>query len=549
MHDFLDVPRQVGDCVLRRRLGRGGMGEVWLASKGELAKPCVVKFLLPKFSSDPEYRRRFFREAKILASLRHGRIVTIIDYGEYEGWLYIVMDYVDGVDLGTFCRALWKGSDVVPTDVAAYIVGEVLEAVRHAHERAPGGNPDGIIHRDITPGNVLISSEGEISLSDFGLALHERDFSHDVFGTLAYMAPEQARGLPCFESDLYGVGGLLLYMLTGRPPRKVQSIAELVDDTGLVSIETGRALPDQLHRLLGLCLAPKVEHRLPSAYDGLRLLDSWPGYRKKTSVIAGLYANHVGPRHTGTTEAHPAADEPREQGGTVRVPAVTQPVADEAPPGAAAPVDVETRKVEAATPEPVEVEVEPAARPSKATPQALWKPWWVGDDDDDDHDDDDAEDEMLTRRYLPPADQAEPDAPRLFRRPRSPRAADIEVEVDGEPVPPLGPTQRLPSLGLSPGRPAAEPTATEPQDPTPTAPPEKPGGPDAGLPNVMGSSHGRSARGGWWVMVAAFLGLGVGGGVAFHFGGRVLRESEPQRRGAVLPSRTDDLSTPTADAQ
>jgi serine/threonine-protein kinase len=176
---------------------------LWLACKRGLTKPCVIKVLLPQYSRDPEYRRRFLREAELLAQLRYCRIVPIIDFGECEGWLYIVMEYIDGVDLGRFCRALAAQRQIMPVEVVAYIAGEVFEALRHAHNRAPGGRPLGIIHRDITPGNVLISSEGEVFLTDFGLARRNMDLSGEVFGTLEYMAPEQAEGMATFQSDLY----------------------------------------------------------------------------------------------------------------------------------------------------------------------------------------------------------------------------------------------------------------------------------------------------------------------------------------------------------
>ncbi|MEX1362553.1 MAG: serine/threonine-protein kinase, partial [Nannocystaceae bacterium] len=296
------VPRRLGEYQLRRPIGRGGMGEVWLAAKDGLTKPCVVKVLLPRYSADPEYRRRFFREAEILAMLRHGRIVPIIDYGESRGWLYIVMEYIDGVDLGTFCRALVREGGRVPANVAAYVIGEVLEALRHAHERSPGGEHRGVIHRDVTPGNVMISSEGEVFLTDFGLALRETELSGEVFGTLEYMAPEQVKGCACFQSDLFAAGGVLYFMLTGRPPRQARNVAQLIANLEVVQHEICRddvATPVQ--RLIELCLVTSLAERIESARDGILLLDKWPGYRKETTVTAALYSSYVGPRKTGLT--------------------------------------------------------------------------------------------------------------------------------------------------------------------------------------------------------------------------------------------------------
>ena len=407
------------------------MGEVWLASKSELEKPCVVKVLLAKYSRDPEYRRRFFREASILAKLRHSRVVSIIDFGECEGWLYIAMDYIDGVDLGRFCRAITGHGEALPVSVAAYVIGEVLEALRHAHRRAPGGRPLGIIHRDITPGNVIISSEGEVFLTDFGLARHDADLSGDVFGTLEYLAPEQADGSACCQSDLYGVGGLLHFMLTGRPPRKARNASEMMANLRPAIGDLGRDdVAEPILRLLRLCLEPDVVNRIGSANEGILLLDSWPAYHKETTVTAQLYQRHVGPPRTGLTgiiaaavssrSAH--ADEgpwiPRvEPGGTLRLAAGGTLRVER-------PLEVVVAARPRSGPSPSASEPVAVAAPEPSQPELLWRAWWV--DADDDCDEDEAEEGATTRvepprelppRPLPPLHLAEPDAPRLFRRP------------------------------------------------------------------------------------------------------------------------------------
>lgn len=302
MREEHEVPEWLGDYKLRNLIARGGMGEVWLAAKHGTGKPCVVKVLRREFSRDPEYRRRFFREARILELLNHGRIVPIIHFGEHQGWLYIVMAYIDGVDLGRFCRAVFEHGEGLPVEVVGYIAGDVLEALRHAHERAPGGRPLRIIHRDVTPGNVLISSEGEVFVTDFGVARQLGDVSADVFGTLDYMAPEQWEGEPCFQSDLYGLGGLILFMLTGRPPRRVKTPSEMHGNLRPVLGDLGRDdTPEPLERLLRLCLEPDLAKRLRSAREGILLLEKWNGYGKRAIVTSALYKRHVGPQRTGLT--------------------------------------------------------------------------------------------------------------------------------------------------------------------------------------------------------------------------------------------------------
>lgn len=482
MREEHEVPEWLGDYKLRKLIARGGMGEVWLAAKHGAGKPCAVKVLRRELSRDPDYRRRFFREAEILERLNHGRIVPILHCGEHHGWLYIAMAYVDGVDLGRFCRAIFEHGEVLPVEVVGYIAGDALEGLRHAHERAPGGRPLHIIHRDVTPGNVLVSSEGEVFVTDFGVARQLGDVSADVFGTFDYMAPEQWEGEPCFQSDLYGLGGLLLFMLTGRSPRRVKTPSEMHANLRPVIGDLGREdVPEPLELLLRLCLEPDLAKRLRSAREGILLLEKWSGYGKRAIVTSALYNRHVGPQRTGLTgilrsaprrSAEPTddhTDQPSDvargviAGGTLRAEAGEQPLGG-APVNAAqtslvrtevlnlpvqAPMGSSPEPVglivadESVTPEatvllvppsgsPAPDELEPSlaspeppttAEPEPQPPGPLWRPWWGETQDED------PEDGVTTRfvrsryprpRSLPPPHLAEPDAPRLFRRPLRP---------------------------------------------------------------------------------------------------------------------------------
>lgn len=524
MREEHEVPEWLGDYKLRKLIARGGMGEVWLAAKHGIGKPCAVKVLRREFSRDPDYRRRFFREAEILERLNHGRIVPILHCGEHHGWLYIAMAYVDGVDLGRFCRAIFEPGEVLPVEVVAYIAGDVLEGLRHAHERAPGGRPLHIIHRDVTPGNVLISSEGEVFVTDFGVARQLGDVSADVFGTFDYMAPEQWEGEPCFQSDLYGLGGLLLFMLTGRPPRRVKTPSEMQANLRPVIGDLGREdVPEPLELLLRLCLEPDLAKRLRSAREGIMLLEKWSGYGKRAIVTSALYNRHVGPQRTGltgilrsaprrsaeTTDEH--ADQPSDvaegvvAGGTVRAepgkpPSVGAPanaaqtnlvrtevltppggliVADGSVTGGTVRVDAGRAKPEATvllvppSGSPARDELEPSlaspelpttAEPEPRPPELLWRPWWG------EMHDEDPEDGVTTRfvpsrhprpRSLPPPHLAEPDAPRLFRRPLRPTPTG---SGESSAPPPRPETERMPppeSLIPSHGVQSADATLAE----------------------------------------------------------------------------------------
>lgn len=539
MREEHEVPEWLGDYQLRHLIARGGMGEVWLASKHGKGKPCVVKVLRREYSRDPEYRRRFFREAKILELLNHGRIVPIIHFGEDKGWLYIVMAYVDGVDLGRFCRAVFEQGEVLPVEVVAYVAGDVLEGLRHAHERAPGGRPLNIIHRDVTPGNVIVSSEGEVFVTDFGVARQLGDISADVFGTLDYMAPEQWEGEPCAQSDLYGVGGLILFMLTGRAPRRVKTPSEMYANLRPIIGDLGRDdVPEPLERLLRLCLEPHLPKRLRSAREGIVLLEGCKGYGKRATVTGALYKRHVGPQRTGLTglvrsaprqwaegvdedQDPPLADtDAAVAGGTMqaepdpappkivvtgheRTEVLATPVrADQGSPGLPSvivsggtvrvdPTEPQPPLVDFVRPQPeativlvpqrsgdepqfpagaapelsvARPEPKAASQPEPQPPELLWKPWWSETSDTD------PEDSVTTRfvpsrhprpRSLPPAHLAEPDAPRLFRRPHRPPAVDdSESSAPGNAdAPPPKPPKGVSTSDAIPPEQAGDPSA------------------------------------------------------------------------------------------
>jgi len=302
------LPGRIGGYRLLRRIGRGGMGEVWLARKPGLVKPCALKIVLPEHARNPEYRQRFLDEARILSTLRHGCIVTVIEVGEADGYLFIAMDYIDGVNLRTLCEALVAQGRRLPVIVSSYVIGEVFEALRHAHTRTIGGVSHGVIHRDVTPDNVMISSEGEVFLSDFGIACFGADGSAEMCGKLQYMAPEQGMGSASYRSDIWSACGVLHYMLTGEPPRHALTVTEFMENMHPLVRPTGRRdVPEPLERLRASGLEPDAGRRLASAKDALLLLESWLGYRKTTTMLAEIYADVIGPARSGITDLMPMA--------------------------------------------------------------------------------------------------------------------------------------------------------------------------------------------------------------------------------------------------
>lgn len=190
------------------------MAQVYLARDRSLDRPVAVKELVPEFATDPSFVERFRREAQAAANLAHPNIVGVYDWGAQDGTYFIVMEYVDGPSLSQVVR---RDGPLHPRR-AAEIAGEVAAALGFAHSR-------GVVHRDVKPGNVLLTSTGQSKVTDFGIARALSSSDDDltqagsVMGTATYFSPEQAQGLPVDpRSDLYSLGVVLYEMVTGRPP-------------------------------------------------------------------------------------------------------------------------------------------------------------------------------------------------------------------------------------------------------------------------------------------------------------------------------------------
>ena len=202
-----------------RMLGSGGMGEVYLAQHPRLPRRDALKVLPASVSADSEYRQRFNREADIAATLWHPHIVGVHDRGDFEGQLWISMDYVDGTDASRLLRERYPSG--LPKAEVANIVTAVAEALDYAHER-------GLLHRDVKPANILLaypdSGDQRILLADFGIARWADDISgltetNMTVGTVSYAAPEQLMGQQLDgRADQYALAATAFHLLTGAPP-------------------------------------------------------------------------------------------------------------------------------------------------------------------------------------------------------------------------------------------------------------------------------------------------------------------------------------------
>jgi serine/threonine-protein kinase len=267
-----------GQYELYERFAKGAMAELYLGrARGEegFEKPVAIKRILPHLAEDNRFVDMLLTEASIHASLSHKNIVQIHDLGmSPEGEYFIVLEYVDGRDLGQLLTVLQNKQPNGMTDaLALFVACEAGQGVHFAHEmRGPDGRPLGLVHRDISPSNLLLSYAGEVKLSDFGVAKRSTDKSvvRSLKGELKYMSPEQARGTTLDRrSDIFSLGAVLFEMLTGHPLRDFPEDVDCWQQvaSGLVA-PPSRYRPDlapQLDDLLARALAPDPRDRFPDA--------------------------------------------------------------------------------------------------------------------------------------------------------------------------------------------------------------------------------------------------------------------------------------------
>ena len=216
----------LGPYLLGDRLGLGGMAEVYVAQRAGprgFAKRFAVKRILPELAQDARFVAMFCDEARICAALCHPNIVQVVDFGEANGELFMAMEFVDGVSLARLLRSVSARRERFPAAIALHVAHEVLRGLAFAHAaQDEHGRPLGIVHRDVSPGNVLIGRAGDVKLGDFGIVRSEfvdrRTYPGELKGKVGYMSPEQVMGTDVDpRSDLFTVGIILAEMLLARP--------------------------------------------------------------------------------------------------------------------------------------------------------------------------------------------------------------------------------------------------------------------------------------------------------------------------------------------
>jgi hypothetical protein len=268
----VDEARHLGQYRLKRRIGAGGMAEVYLAEHQLLKRPCAVKLIRPGGGTDPRALERFEREVRLTARLSHPNTVEVYDYGRSEdGTYFYVMEYLKGLSLADLVERLGR----LPPGRVVYLLRQVCGALREAHAA-------GLIHRDIKPSNIFAARPGGLGdvakLLDFGLVLPtailgEVALTEEriILGTPLYMSPEQAKGGRELDrrSDIYSLGAVAYYMLTGRPPFQADGRAAVLIAHARDPVEPPSRIhpriPEDLERVVLRCLAKPPDQRFPDA--------------------------------------------------------------------------------------------------------------------------------------------------------------------------------------------------------------------------------------------------------------------------------------------
>ncbi|HVU51072.1 MAG TPA: serine/threonine-protein kinase, partial [Polyangia bacterium] len=267
--------------TILRKIADGGTAEIFLAKQHGahgFEKSVVLKRIFTAFYADPQFRHMLVDEAHIAMSLSHSNIVQVLDLGEVDGRYFLALELVDGWTLDrTLKRAQAAGVPFAPA-LALYVTAEVCRALAYAHAKTRNGQPLGIVHRDVSPHNVLLSAEGEVKLTDFGIAKaenkKEQSLGNMIKGKISFMSPEQASGGKLdARSDLFSLGTMLYVMITRRLPFDAATDYEalmLVKSGDYLPPETARpGLNPELYRVIRKAMSKSPDERYQKAEEML----------------------------------------------------------------------------------------------------------------------------------------------------------------------------------------------------------------------------------------------------------------------------------------
>ncbi len=386
------LPRTFGHYVLFDLIGRGGMAEIYLAraktTEAGGARLVVVKQILPELSANSKFAEALVQEAKLAARLSHADVAQVFDLGREKGdsggagRLFIAMEYIEGLDLNELLRRCARAKVPLPIEFAILVVMEALRGLDYAHRRMDdAGKPPGIVHRHVSPSNVLVSVEGEVKLCDFGIARANDTadaLSPDAIqGKAGYMSPEHARGEPLdARADVFAAGVILWELLAGRRMYR----ADKAKAEGLLAVARRAEIPEvparglpfekELHAIVHKALSVDRTARYQSA---AAMLDALQRYVAKARLVASpirlgdWLSEHFGNELVTQRRARERAIKALE-GGPV---ATVTPIVDA--PVASAPIRPVSLWPPAAGPPPAK-EVAPEAAPGVIAPTAERRP-------------------------------------------------------------------------------------------------------------------------------------------------------------------------------
>ncbi len=322
---------RLGRYTLIRQIGRGGMAEIWKAKAtgpSGFVKHVAIKMILADLADDRTFVSMFVEEAKLAANLAHPNLVTVFDFGEIDKQLFLAMEYVAGANLHRLCSRIDKEDGTLPAELALYIALEACRGLGRAHAA-------GVVHRDVSPQNVLVSSTGDVKVSDFGIAKAAsaitRTAAGQVRGKLAYMSPEQLENTPLDgRTDLFALGIVRFEMLTGAPVFDGRSCEEVSDRVRrfdpTADLDMAK-LPAELRPILVKLLQPDRDNRYRDAAAleaALGAHHGLPGVPRARNELAALVSRLV--RDELAADARDDEDEPQPREAVTR--AVTDPAVE-----------------------------------------------------------------------------------------------------------------------------------------------------------------------------------------------------------------------------
>jgi serine/threonine-protein kinase len=280
-------------------IAQGGMASVWIArqtGKHGFERLVAIKTILPKYAAEASFQTMFLDEARITSRIEHNNVARVLDVGEQRGVTYLVIEYVDGDALSTINRLLKKRGATWPTAVIMRVMADVCGGLHAAHElRGAEGQLLGVVHRDVSPHNILIGTGGDAKLIDFGIAKARDRLSGDTStgtlkGKVRYMAPEQARGAEADRrADIWAIGAMFYEVLAGKPPfereNEVQTLLALT--SGVPPVPLPPTVPDAVARVVLRALEANPENRFETAAAMQRAIEE---AMVTTHLVAGTTA-------------------------------------------------------------------------------------------------------------------------------------------------------------------------------------------------------------------------------------------------------------------